>query len=86
MVEEWVRNARDKVKNEAHSRLEAEKALGAVKQERAKLFERLKEAIQAHQSAEAGLKTTERQAKDMCQKLHITEINLAIEKQSVFGS
>jgi len=33
VAEEWVRNARDKVKDEAHSRLEAEKALGAVKQE-----------------------------------------------------
>ena len=38
VAEEWVRNARDKVKDEAHSRLEVEKALGAVKQEQAKLF------------------------------------------------
>ena len=30
-----------------------------------------------------GLKTTEKQAKDMQQKLHITEINLATKKQAV---
>jgi len=47
------------------------------------LSEKLKEAIQACQSAEAGLKTTERQAEDIRQQLHITEINLAIEKQSI---
>ena len=66
MAEEWVRKARDEVKAEAHSRLKAEKALGAVKQEQAEFSERLKEAIQARQSAEVGLKTTERQAEDMC--------------------
>ena len=31
----------------------------------------------------AGLKTTKKQAEDMCQKLHIMEINLATEKQAV---
>ena len=35
-------------------------------------------------SAEVGLKTAERQAEDQCQKLHITEINLATEKQTVW--
>ena len=30
-----------------------------------------------------GLKTTKRQAKDMRQKLHVTKINLATEKQVV---
>ena len=47
------------------------------------MSEKVKEAIQARNSAEAGLKTTKRQAEDMRQKLHVTEINLAIEKQSV---
>ena len=47
------------------------------------MSEKLKEAIQARQSAEVGLKTTERQAEDMQQQLHITEINLTTEKQSV---
>ena len=72
VAEEWVKNARDEVKVEAHSYLEAEKALGALKQEQTKLSEKLKEAIQARQSAKAGLKTMERQTEDMLQKLHIT--------------
>ena len=41
------------------------------------------EVDKAYQSAEAGLKTTERQIEDQRQKLHITEINLATEKQSI---
>ena len=30
------------------------------------------------------MKTAEKQDEDQCQKLHVTEINLAIEKQTVF--
>ena len=65
VVEEWVRNAREEVKAKANSRLEIEKAYGALKQEQVGLSEKLQEAIQARQSAKAGLKTTERQAVDM---------------------
>ena len=64
VAEEWVRNARDEVKAEANSCLEVEKALGAFKEEHAQLAEKLKEADKAYQSAEVGLKTTERQIKD----------------------
>ena len=49
------------------------------------MFKKIKEAIQACQSAETGLKTTKRQAEDMRQQLHITEINLATKKQSILG-
>ena len=85
VAEEWVRNARKEVRAKANSnsRLETEKAFGALKQEQAGLSKKLKEAIQARQSAEASLKTTERQAENMRQQLHITEINLATEKQSI---
>ena len=34
-------------------------------------------------SAEASLKTTERQFEEVCKNLHYTEINLATEKQMV---
>ena len=34
-------------------------------------------------SAEAGLKTTERQFEEVCKNLHYTEISLATEKQMV---
>ena len=83
MVEEWVQNAHNEVRAEAYSCLEVEKALEALKQEKLKLFEKLKEADKARLSAEASLKTMERQAKDQCQKLHLTEIDLAIERQVV---
>ena len=41
------------------------------------------EAIRARDSSEAGLKTTEKQAKDLHKQLHYIEINLATEKQLV---
>ena len=83
MAKEWVRNAREKVNAEVQSRLATEKVVGALKQEKEGLSEKVKKAIQARDSAVVGLKTTERQAEDMRQKLHITEINLATEKQTV---
>ena len=47
------------------------------------MSEKLKMADHACLSAEAGLKTTERQAEEQCQKLHSTEIDLATQKQMV---
>ena len=60
-----------------------EKALGAFREEHTQLSEKLKESDKARLSAEAGLKTMERQMEDQCQKLHITEINLATEKKTI---
>ena len=40
-------------------------------------------ADQARLGAKAGLKIAERQAEDQCQKLHLTKIDLAIQKQLV---
>ena len=64
MAEEWVRDARNEANTVALSRANVEKSLGALKQEQAELSEKLKEADQARLSAEVGLKTVERQAKD----------------------
>ena len=47
------------------------------------MAEKLKAADQARLSAEAGLKTVERQVENQRQMLHLTEIDLAIEKQLV---
>ena len=47
------------------------------------MAKKLKVVDQVHLSAEAGLKTIERRAEDQCQKLHLTEIDMAIEKQLV---
>ena len=85
IVEEWVRNSHDQIKVESHSRLEVEKSLGALKEEYAQLFEKLKDSDKVQLSTEAGLKTMERQMEDQCQKLHVIEINLATEKQAVLN-
>ena len=47
------------------------------------MAEQLKEVVRARDSAEAGLKTTERQFEEVCKELHYSEINLATEKQMV---
>ena len=77
VAEEWVRDARNEANAEALSRADVEKSLGALKQEKAKLSEKLKVVDQARLNAEAGLKIMERQVEDQRQKLHLTEIDLA---------
>ena len=83
MVEEWVKNARDETRVALDARAEVEVELGALKENHAKMAEQLKEAIRARDSAEVGLKTTERQFEEVRKNLHYTEINLATEKQMV---
>ena len=68
---------------EVQSCLTVEKAVGVLKLEKESPSEKVKEAIKARDSTEAGLKTTTRQAKNMRQQLHLTEINLATKKQTV---
>ena len=77
MVEEWVRNARDEVDAEAHSRVNVERALRALREEHAELTKKLREVESARISAEASLKTAEAQAKDQCKKLYTIELELA---------
>ena len=43
----------------------------------------MKQALRDKDSAETGLKTTERQAEDLRKELHYCEINLATERQLV---
>ena len=83
VVEEWYRDAHKQADAEALTRADVEKSLGTAKQEQIELFEKLKVVNQAHSSAEAGLNTAERQAEDQRQKLHLIEIDLAIQKQMV---
>ena len=54
--------------------------LGALKGNHAKMAEQLKEAVRVRDSAEAGLKTMEKQFEDIRKQLHYTEINMATEK------
>ena len=83
MAEEWCRDNRNLADVETFSCVEVEKAFGALKQKHHELSEKLKEAETGRRSAEAGLKTAEKQAEDQRQLLHVTEINLATEKQAV---
>ena len=83
MVEEWVKNARGETKVTLDARAEMETELGALKEKYAKLAEQLKAAVRSRDSAEAGLKTIERQFEEVRKELHYSEINLAMEKQMV---
>ena len=47
------------------------------------MADQVKQALQDKASAEAGLKTTERQAESVRKELHYCEINLGTEKQAV---
>ena len=47
------------------------------------MAEQVKDALRQRDSAEAGLKTTEKQVEDIRKELHYSEINLATEKQMV---
>ena len=65
MAEEWVKNARSEAKAAFDARSEVEVELGALKENHSKMAEQQKEAIRARDSAEAGLKTTEKQFEDI---------------------
>ena len=82
-VEEWCRDARKMADAEAISRAEVKKTLGAFKQEQHELVKKFKEAESGRKSVEVSLKNVEKQAEDQHQLLHVTEINLATEKQAV---
>ena len=83
MVEERVKDARSEAKAEFDARSEVEKEVGNLKEDQAKLFEQLKEAVRARDSSESGLKNAEKQAEEQCKQLHFTEINLVMERQLV---
>ena len=65
MAEEWVKNAHSEARAAFNARSEVEVELSALKENHSKMAEQLKEAIKARDSAEAGLKTTEKQFEDI---------------------
>ena len=67
-----MRNAHNKFDAKSQSRREVEKAFDIINHEKTQLAEKLKAAESAHQSAEAGLKTTEVQAEDQRKQLYTT--------------
>ena len=83
MAEEWVKDARNNVKNEVHLRLKTKKALEAAKKENKKLLSKLVVKERERKSTQVGLKNAEMQAEDQ-RKLHYqTEIKLATSRQLV---
>ena len=80
MAKDWVKGARSEARVAFNARSEVEVELGALKENHSKLAKQLKEAVRVRDSAEVGLKTTEKQFEDIRKQLHYNEINLATEK------
>ena len=78
-----MKNSRKETRAAHDAREIAEAHLGALKDKQAQMAEQVKQALQEKASAEAGLKTTEKQAEGLRKELHYCEINLATEKQMV---
>ena len=70
MAEEWVKNSRSETRLALDARAEAEAQLRALKEKQAKMAEQVKEALRVRDSAEAGLKTTEKQVNEIRKELH----------------
>ena len=60
MVEDWVKGAHSEARAAFDAQSEVEVELGALKEKQSKLAVQMKEAVRARDSAEAGLKTTEK--------------------------
>ena len=78
-----MKNSCEETKAAHDARETAEAHLGALKDKQAQMAEQVKQALQEKASAEAGLKTIEKQAEGLRKELHYCEINLATEKQTV---
>ena len=83
MIEEWVKKARSEANSALDARFETWVELDALKENHSKIAEQLEEAVRARDSAEAGLKTMEKQFEEIRKQLHYIEINMATEKQLV---
>ena len=85
MAEKWVKNSREETRAAHDAREAAEAHLNALKDKQSQMADQVKKALQDKASAEAGLKTTEKQAESLRSELHLCEINLETEKQAVKG-
>ena len=78
-----MKNSREETRAAHDARETAEAHLNALKDKQSQMAEQVKKALQDKASAEAGLKTTEKQAETLRSELHLCEINLETEKQVV---
>ena len=78
-----MKNSREETRAAHDTRETAEAHLNALKDKQVQMADQVKQALQDKASAEAGLKTTERQAESLRKELHYCEINLETKKQAV---
>ena len=78
-----MKNSREETRAAHNARETAEAHLNALKDKQSQMADQVKKALQDKASAEAGLKTTEKQAESLRSELHLCEINLETEKQMV---
>jgi len=83
MAKECVKKAWNEAKVEADRRTEANKKLGVAEQQNKELTNSLTILERACLSAEVGLKNVVAQAEDQRKLLHLTEIDLATQRQLV---
>ena len=83
MAGEWVKNSRDETRATYDARETEEAHLNASKDQQKQMADQVKKALQDNASAEAGLKTTEKQAETLRSELHLCKINLETERQVV---
>ena len=83
MAEEWGKSFRDETRAAHEARKTAEAHLNVLKDQQKQMAEQVKKALQDKASAEAGLKTTEKQAETLRSELHLCEINLVTKRQMV---
>ena len=81
VAEEWINRARNNARNEANLCLNAEKTLGAAKEENKDLATMLTTSERDWNSTLASLKNAETQTEDQLKLLYQTEIELATTKQ-----
>ena len=70
VAEEWVKDARNKVRVEANLRTKANKALGASEQKNKELAKKLMADERARKSAEVNLQSAQDQAEDQHKRLY----------------
>ena len=78
-----MKNSREETRAAHDARETAEAHLNALKDKQSQMADQVKKALKDKASAEAGLKTTEKQAESLRSELHLCEINLETEKQVV---
>ena len=78
-----MKNSRDETRVVHDARETAEAHLNALKDKQKQMADQVKKALQDKASAEADLKTTEKQAETLRSELHLCQINLETERQVV---